>query len=148
MDTTEQINGTYYYNGKSNLSSHELLFWVFLDTAAIHFGVDDIMTIALIMLGQPIKNTRTKPGGATKGTSILSHELRKVFHNDLKVRLPTLTNQSIRNLRWSYVTNLGAFAGRWIPILGIIYLTGDVIYVSIKATTRYNAIARGDDKLW
>ncbi|HED2261650.1 TPA: hypothetical protein R4Y10_005090, partial [Klebsiella aerogenes] len=129
-------------------SSHELLFWIFLDTAAIHFGVDDIMTIALIMLGQPIKNTRTKPGGATKGTSILSHELRKVFHNDLKVRLPTLTNQSIRNLRWSYVTNLGAFVGRWIPILGIIYLTGDVIYVSIKATTRYNAIARGDDKLW
>ncbi|MBK0469495.1 STM2901 family protein [Klebsiella aerogenes] len=148
MDTTEQVNGTYYYNGKSNLSYHELLFWVFLDTAAIHFGVDDIMTIALIMLGQPIKNTRTKPGGATKGTSILSHELRKVFHNDLKVRLPTLTNQSIRNLRWSYVTNLGAFVGRWIPILGIIYLTGDVIYVSIKATTRYNAIARGDDKLW
>ncbi|HBQ0422716.1 TPA: hypothetical protein L7I76_005134 [Klebsiella aerogenes] len=135
-------------NGKSNLSSHELLFWVFLDTAAIHFGVDNIMTIALIMLGQPIKNTRTKPGGATKGTSILSHELRKVFHNDLKVRLPTLTNQSIRNLRWSYVTNLGAFAGRWIPILGIIYLTGDVIYVSIKATTKYNSIARGDDKLW
>ncbi|HIB9764845.1 TPA: STM2901 family protein, partial [Klebsiella aerogenes] len=120
----------------------------FLDTAAIHFGVDNIMTIALIMLGQPIKNTRTKPGGATKGTSILSHELRKVFHNDLKVRLPTLTNQSIRNLRWSYVTNLGAFVGRWIPILGIIYLTGDVIYVSIKATTKYNSIARGDDKLW
>ncbi|EMY3598529.1 hypothetical protein AAIP79_005319 [Klebsiella aerogenes] len=148
MDTTEQVNGTYYYNSKSNFSSHELLFWVFLDTAAIHFGVDNIMTIALIMLGQPIKNTRTKPGGATKGTSILSHELRKVFHNDLKVRLPTLTNQSIRNLRWSYVTNLGAFVGRWIPILGIIYLTGDVIYVSIKATTRYNAIARGDDKLW
>ncbi|EUL78774.1 hypothetical protein P831_02095 [Klebsiella aerogenes UCI 28] len=106
------------------------------------------MTIALIMLGQPIKNTRTKPGGATKGTSILSHELRKVLHNDLKVRLPTLTNQSIRNLRWSYVTNLGAFVGRWIPILGIIYLTGDVIYVSIKATTKYISIARGDDKLW
>ncbi len=148
MDTTEQVNGAYYYNSKSNLSSHELLFWIFLDTAAIHFGVDDIMTIALIMLGQPIKNTRTKPGGATKGTSILSHELRKVFHNDLKVRLPTLTNQSIRNLRWSYVTNLGAFVGRWIPILGIIYLTGDVIYVSIKATTKYNSIARGDDKLW
>lgn len=55
MDTTEQVNGTYYYNSKSNLSSHELLFWVFLDTAAIHFGVDNIMTIALIMLGQPIK---------------------------------------------------------------------------------------------
>ncbi|HIG0274378.1 TPA: STM2901 family protein, partial [Klebsiella aerogenes] len=68
--------------------------------------------------------------------------------NDLKVRLPTLTNQSIRNLRWSYVTNLGAFVGRWIPILGIIYLTGDVIYVSIKATTKYISIARGDDKLW
>ncbi|RJT50887.1 hypothetical protein CKQ54_24480 [Rahnella variigena] len=63
-------------------------------------------------------------------------------------RLPTLTTGSIKRLEFSYVTNLGAFVGRWIPILGIIIIATDVSTIAYKATNKYNTIARGNDKLW
>lgn len=147
MDTVEELNGTYFYRGFSNLSSGELLFWIFLDTTAEHFGVDDFLTIGLILLGQPSIDTRAKPGTATKGTSPLSSQLRHFL--DMKTRrLPTLTTGSIKRLKFSYVTNLGAFVGRWIPILGIVIIAADVSTIAYKATNKYNTIARGNDKLW
>jgi len=147
MDTVEELNGTYFYNGFSNLSSGELLFWIFLDTTADHFGVKDYLTIGLILLGQPSIDTRGKPIGATKGTSPLSSQLRHYLNIKTR-RLPTLTTGSIKRLKFSYVTNLGAFVGRWIPILGIIIIAADVTQIAYKATNRYNTIARGKDKLW
>lgn len=147
MDTVEELNGTYFYRGYSNLSSGALLFWIFLDTTAEHFGADDFLTIGLILLGQPTIGTRTKPGTATKGTSPLSSQLR--YYLDIETRrLPTLTTGSIKRLKFSYVTNLGAFVGRWIPILGIVIIASDVSQIAYKATTKYNTIARGNDKLW
>jgi len=147
MDTVEELNGTYFYRGFSNLSSGELLFWVFLDTTAEHFGVDDFLTIGLILLGQPTLGTRGKPGGTTQGTSPLSQQLRHYLDIETR-RLPTLTTGSIKRLEFSYVTNLGAFVSRWIPILGIIIIAADVSTIAYKATNKYNTIARGNDKLW
>ncbi|MGG8469781.1 STM2901 family protein [Rahnella sp. PAMC25617] len=147
MDTVEELNGTYFYRGFSNLSSGELLFWVFLDTTAEHFGVDDFLTIGLILLGQPTLGTRGKPRGTTQGTSPLSQQLRHYLDIETR-RLPTLTTGSIKRLEFSYVTNLGAFVGRWIPILGIIIIAADVSTIAYKATNKYNTIARGNDKLW
>lgn len=147
MDTVEELNGTYFYRGFSNLSSGELLFWVFLDTTAEHFDVDDFLTIGLILLGQPTLGTRGKPRGTTQGTSPLSQQLRHYLDIETR-RLPTLTTGSIKRLEFSYVTNLGAFVGRWIPILGIIIIAADVSTIAYKATNKYNTIARGNDKLW
>ena len=147
MDTVEELNGTYFYRGFSNLSSGELLFWVFLDTTAEHFGVDDFLTIGLILLGQPTLGTRGKPRGTTQGTSPLSQQLRHYLDIETR-RLPTLTTGSIKRLEFSYVTNLCAFVGRWIPILGIIIIAADVSTIAYKATNKYNTIARGNDKLW
>lgn len=147
MDTVEELNGTYFYRGFSNLSSGELLFWVFLDTTAEHFGVDDFLTIGLILLGQPTLGTRGKPRGTTQGTSPLSQQLRHYLDIETR-RLPTLTTGSIKRIEFSYVTNLGAFVGRWIPILGIIIIAADVSTIAYKATNKYNTIARGNDKLW
>lgn len=147
MDTVEELNGTYFYRGFSNLSSGELLFWVFLDTTAEHFGVDDFLTIGLILLGQPTLGTRGKPRGTTQGTSPLSQQLRHYLDIETR-RLPTLTTGSIKRLEFSYVTNLGAFVGRWIPILGIIIIASDVSTIAYKATNKYNTLARGNDKLW
>ncbi|OTA15104.1 hypothetical protein Xvie_03048 [Xenorhabdus vietnamensis] len=147
MDTVEESNGTYFFNGMSNLTSGELFFWIFLDETGKQLGVDDLATLALIILGQPIKGTRTKPIGATKGTSHLSYHLRKWLK--VKVRnWPTLTTGSIKRLKFSYVNNLGAFVGRWIPILGIIILAYDVSTIAWKTTNKYNTIAHGNDKLW
>lgn len=31
METTEELKGTYYFNGLPNLTPQELLFWVLVD---------------------------------------------------------------------------------------------------------------------
>lgn len=147
MDTVEELNGTYFYRGYSNLSASELLFWVFLDEASEQFGVKDFFTIGLILLGQPEVATRGKPIGATPGTSILSSQLRHYLNIETR-RLPTLTTGSIKRLKFAYVTNLGAFVGRWVPILGIFVVAADVSAIAYKATSKYNTIARGKDRLW
>lgn len=147
MDTTEELNGTYFYKGLSNLTAGELFFFVFLEEAKKQLGVDDVVALALIILGQPTQNTRGKPAGATKGTSILSENLRRWLKYRTP-RWPTLTTESIRHLRFSYVTNLGAFAGRWIPILGIVFVMNDVARIGFNTVSTYNRIARGDDKVW
>lgn len=148
MDTTEQLNGTYFYKGMHNLSAGELFFWVFLDEAQQQFNVADVAALALFILGQPSKTTRAKPAGATKGTSILSQNLRRWIDIEVGMQLPTLTNGSIKRRKFSYVTNLGAFAGRWIPVLGIMFLMNDVVTIGWKATSTYNLIAREGDRLW
>jgi hypothetical protein len=147
MDTVEEINGTYFYKGYSNLSAGELLFWIFLDETAEQFGTGDLLTVGLILLGQPEITTRGKPGGTTPGTSPLSLQLRHWLNMETR-RLPTLTNSSIRRMKFAYVTNLGAFVGRWIPIIGIFVIAADVSIITYKATNKYNTIARENDKLW
>lgn len=147
MDTVEELNGTYFFNGLSNLTAGELFFWIFLDETGKQLGVDDLATLALIILGQPLKTTRRKPIGATKGTSYLSYKLRRWLN--VKVNnWPTLTTGSILRRRVSYVNNLGAFVGRWIPILGIIILAYDVSSIAWRTTNHYNQVARGKDRIW
>ena len=147
MDTVEELNGTYFYKGLINLTPGELFFFVFLDEAQKQLGTGDIVALALIILGQPTQSTRAKPAGATPGTSILSENLRRWLKFRVN-RWPTLTNESIRHLRFSYVTNLGAFAGRWIPILGIAFVMNDVMRIGFNTLNTYNLIARKDDRIW
>lgn len=148
MDTTEQLNGTYFYKGMHNLSAGELFFWVFVEEAQKQLGADNVITLALIILGQPLRPTRRKPAGTTKGTSILSENLRRWINIETGMQLPTLTNKSIKELKFSYVTNLGAFTARWIPILGIVYTFNDVAKISWKTVINYNVIANKEDRLW
>lgn len=147
IDTNEELNGTYFYKGLTNLSAGELFFFIFLEEAQKQLGTGDVVALALIILGQPTQSTRGKPAGATPGTSILSENLRRWLKFRVN-RWPTLTNESIRHLRFSYVTSLGAFAGRWIPILGIAFVMNDVMRISLNSLRTYNTIARKDDLLW
>lgn len=39
MDTVEELNGTYFYAGKSNLNAAELLFMIFCENTASQFGI-------------------------------------------------------------------------------------------------------------
>lgn len=146
MDTTEQITG-YYLNGLSNLGPGELYFWVSLDEAGKQLGVQDLAGLAMFILGQPIISTRGKPKGATKGTSPLSYHLRQWLKQEVD-HWPTLTTGSIKRLEFSYVTNLGAFVGRWIPFLGAGILAYDITQIVWKTTKRYNTIAKQSDRLW
>ncbi len=130
-----------------NLNAGELFFYIFLEEAQKKLGTEDIIALALIILGQPLQATRAKPAGATKGTSVLSANLR--IWLKIKVnRWPTLTTESIKKMRFSYVNNLGAFAGRWIPVLGIGFIMNDVTQIAWKTTQKYNLIAKEGDRLW
>lgn len=148
MDTVEELNGTYFYKGISNLSAGELFFWIFLDAVNEQFGTTDIVAAACIILGQPTRPTRGKFAGATKGTSVASETARRYLNIELPFRLPTFTNASLKTLKPKFVTNLGAFVGRTVPVLGWLIIASDVTSISLKATINYNRIARGNDKIW
>lgn len=72
MDTVEELNSTYFYAGRSNLTASQLLFM-------IQLGVQDFGAIVSIVAGLNVSPTRTKPRGAIEGTSLASRGSRKVF---------------------------------------------------------------------
>lgn len=106
------------------------------------------MAAACIIPGQPTRPTRGKFAGATKGTSVASETARRYLNIELPFRLPTFTNASLKTLKPKFVTNLGAFVGRTVPVLGWLIIASDVTSISLKATINYNRIARGNDKIW
>ncbi|MHA7845634.1 STM2901 family protein [Serratia sp. D1N4] len=149
MDTVEELNGTYFYKGVGNISAGELFFWVLLDKTDEQLGgITDIVAMSCIILGLPILSTRTKPGTATPGTSIASKYSRQYLDVKLPVRLPTLTNKSIKLLKPMMVNNLGAFVGRTIPVIGWVLLANDLAQIVYKTLSTYNTIARKEDRVW
>lgn len=61
MDTTEQLGGTYYFNGLPNLTPQELLFWVLVDETQKQLGVQDIVAITGLILATIISTYRGNP---------------------------------------------------------------------------------------
>ncbi|WP_145522923.1 STM2901 family protein [Yersinia bercovieri] len=151
MDTVEQVSGTYFYKGMINLSAPELLFWVMIDAVEEQLGVQDVVAVASLILGNNYIYVPGKPLTATKGTSHASIFFRKQISYTFKERvLPTLTYKSfsLRRIKIFWVNNLGTFVGRAVPVVGWIILANDVARISINTAIRYNNIARGEDKLW
>lgn len=151
MDTTEQLNGTYFYHGVPNLTPQELLFWVLLDETQKQLGVQDIVAVANIILGNNNIDVPGKPLTSTPGTSVVSLFFRR--HMSYKFRrriLPTLTLKSfsLRGLKIFWMNNLGAFVGRAVPVVGWIILANDVAQISFRTVHRYNMIVRPEDKIW
>lgn len=88
MDTTEALNGTYFYNGLSNLTSYELFFWILIEETGKQLGTDDIFGVASIILGDNSIDVPGKTITATRGTSPaslffrkhLSYKFKKISH--------------------------------------------------------------------
>ncbi len=59
MDTVEELNGTYFYAGKSNLTASELFFMVFVFNTADQFGIKDISASYALYAGINDQVTRT-----------------------------------------------------------------------------------------
>ncbi|ORM82296.1 hypothetical protein HA42_08695 [Pantoea deleyi] len=151
MDTTEQLNGTYYFNNLSNLTPQELLFWILVDETQKQLGVQDIVAVAGLILGNNNIDVPGKPNTATPGTSVASLFFRKHLSYKFRRRiLPTLTAKSLtlRGLKIFWVNNLGAFAGRAVPVVGWVILANDVAQISFRTSHRYNLIVRAEDKIW
>lgn len=95
MDTTEELNGTYFYNGLSNLTSYELFFWILIEETEKQLGVNNIVGVASIILGDNSIEVLGKPVTATRGTSPASLFFRKHLSYKFKKNvLPTLTKKS------------------------------------------------------
>lgn len=151
MDTVEELNGTYFFDGINNLTAWELLFWILVDETEKQLGIQDIAGIAALILGNNIIDIPGKPETATRGTSPASLSFRRHISYKFRKRiLPTLTKKSfsLRGIKIFWVNNLGAFAGRAVPVLGWVILAHDVSTISYRTVTRYNRIAREEDKIW
>ncbi|WP_241581389.1 STM2901 family protein [Rosenbergiella nectarea] len=149
MDTVEELNGTYFFDGLSNLSPQELLFWVMIDEALKQLGIKDVVGVASIILGNNIIDVPGKPTTATCGTSPASIFFRKQLSYKFRTRvLPTLTKKSftLRGIKVFWVNNLGAFAGRAVP--GWSIMVADVAMISFHTVNRYNTIVRPEEKIW
>lgn len=79
METTEELNNTYFYAGRPNLTAGELFFMIFCEEVAEQLGIDDFGAIVAILSGRSVLNTRTKPRDAIQGTSYASRAARRVF---------------------------------------------------------------------
>jgi len=151
MDTVEELNGTYFFNGLNNLNACELLFWIMVDETEKQLGVQDIIGVASIILGDNSIGVPGKPNTATSGTSYASLFFRKhLTHKFRKRILPTLTKKSfsLRGVKVFWVNNLGAFVGRAVPVLGWVILAVDVSMISYHTVNRFNTIVRPEDKIW
>lgn len=81
VDTTEELNNTYFYAGRPNLAAGELFFMIFCEEVAEQLDIDDFGAIVAILSGRNVLTTRTKPRDALKGTSYASRAARRVFPN-------------------------------------------------------------------
>ncbi|EDQ5291686.1 TPA: DUF1493 family protein [Salmonella enterica] len=98
MDTVEELNSTYFYAGRSNLTASQLLFMIFCENTANQLGVQDFGAIVSIVAGLNVLLTRTKPRGA-------KHLLNPFRKNDIP-QAPEFTIgmliASARAGRWLY----------------------------------------------
>ncbi|MGS4821240.1 STM2901 family protein [Raoultella terrigena] len=152
MDTVEELNGTYFYAGKSNLTASELFFMVFIFNTADQFGIKDIAAAYGLYAGINDQATRTKAGTAIKGTSKLSKAIRKTFAKRFfpwGIKLPTwIGGYTPWTVELRMVRSITTWVGRTIPLVGEVVLLADVSQIAYNSVKEYNTIARGSDKLW
>lgn len=148
MDSVEELNGTYFYDGSSNLSAGELFFWIMIDETLDHFGISDIAAVTAIYLGSNNITVAGKLAGATPGTSVASIYSRRLFRGRMMpVRLPTWIGYP-PHAKTVMTQRLGTFVGRTIPLVGWAVLAGDVMIISYKSINNYNMIAHPSDRIW
>lgn len=92
MDTVEQLNGKYFFDGMS-VDKNELLFWLILDEFQKQFGgITDMLAVASLLTSFPVIPVSGKMGGApTKGASPLSLVSRYLIRHRFKTKQKTIT---------------------------------------------------------
>jgi len=143
------MNNTYDFGTHRDLTPMELFFLVFIDETCRELGVDDVAAVVAIVTGQNWMPTRAKPFGTTPGTSVASILSRKYLDYDLKKKiLPTLTNASVKRLKFILVRNIGVFVGRAVPVVGWVIAANNVTTISIRSVSRYNPLVKPEDKVF
>ena len=144
MDTTEELNGTYFYHGFPNLTAGELFDVIFLEEFCEDLRIDSVSGAA-ILAGQPWLRTRNKPDGAIKGTSVISKYARIIL-KDVKtpfgIRVKTPVGVKMRT-----TNRLAAVIARYVPWLGWASLVTTLYRISNRTQVKYNLIARPQDRI-
>lgn len=144
MDTTETLNGTYFYHGNENVTKDELFWLIFLESLSDHTGIA-IETTATIVAGLPIIPKRKVLGSKGNRTSIASKMSRRIFKNAKfpnNLKIPTVAYGQVRR------TNLiGTVVGRFAPYLGYAQAVIVVTLVAKDTRNKYNLIAYPQDRI-
>lgn len=142
MDTTEQLNGKYFFDGMS-VDGDELLFWLILDEFRKNFSViTDILAVASMLASLPVIPVRGKLDAlkTTSGTSPLSLASRNLIRHRFQKPLRTITWRKMLRGEWAYTTSMGAYVGRWLPWLGAVLTVYDLSIMTRSVIHRYKLI--------
>lgn len=142
MDTVEQLDGKYFFNGMS-VDKDELLLWLILDEFKKQFsGAVDLLAIASMLVSLPVIPVSGKlgAGAATKGTSPLSLASRTLIRQRFKQGRRTITWAKMLRGEWAYTTSIGAYIGRWLPWVGAVLTAYDLAIVTRNVIHRYELI--------
>ncbi|MDK1253797.1 hypothetical protein QMS78_15030 [Cronobacter dublinensis] len=148
MDTIEQRNGKYFFDGMS-VDKEELLHWLILDEFKKQFSdVIDLLAIASMLVSLPVIPVRGKLGAdmATKGTSPLSLALRSVIRQRFKTGRRTITWAKLLRGEWAYTTSIGAYIGRWLPWVGAVLTAYHLAMITQNVIHRYKLIVASGER--
>ncbi|WP_260433806.1 STM2901 family protein [Burkholderia sp. Bp8998] len=131
-----------------NLTPQELFLLIAVDVACDELGIDEVVGIAMILLGQRFVPTRGKFGGAVKGTSVASRVSRKLLPYEIKHKiLPTVTSfKSFVLLRVKFTRELGVFVGRAVPVVGWIITAADISIIMYRSAIKCNGLVKREDR--
>ncbi len=142
MDTTEQINGRYFFDGMS-VDGDELLFWLILDEFKKNFnGIADMVAVASMLASFPVIPVRGKLDAqkTTRGTSPLSLASRMLIRQRFQKKRRTITWKKMVRDEWAYTTSVGEYVGRWVPWIGAVLTAYDLSIITRNVVHRYNLI--------
>jgi hypothetical protein len=139
----------YTYGIHHDLSREALFFLIVVEETRKETGIDDIVGIGAVLLGQRFIPTRGKFAGAVKGTSYASVMSRRLLPFDFKHKfLPTVTSfKSLVLLQIKFTRNLGTFVSRAIPGVGWAILASDVAAIIYRSVNAYNQLVTLEDRL-
>lgn len=150
MDTTEEINGSYFYHGHPNVTPGELFDLIFIEQLADVLGMTT-EGVSMVLIGQPFIPVSGKLAAAenTPGTSIASIASRRLlkdarFPFGLK---PSAPMGKLSKLKMVPTIQIATFLGRWIPFIGYAELIITVQLVAKRTREKYNLIARPSDRI-
>lgn len=150
MDTTEELNGTYFYHGHANVTPDELFDLIFIEQLADALGITT-EAATLVLTGQPLIPVSGKLAAAenTPGTSVASVLCRRLLKDarfPFGVR-PYAPMGKLSKLKMVPTNKIASFVGRWIPFIGYAQLITMFFLVMKHTRDKYNLIARPKDRI-
>ena len=143
------MSNAYTFEMHRDLTPAELFLWIALDQTKRQLGFADLAAAATWLLSSNDVPVAGKMLTATEGTSVMSIFLRKVINKKTDIRLATITWRSFgaNGFKFIYTRRLGAFVGRWIPVVDIVFLGYDATVIVYRAIQRFNTMVKPEDRI-